>query len=332
MCVAYKFASSYKIPITNFLIACIGIFWGLGTVHFYMAMNPKVWFISQVMAQTFLLGAVFVFLQKLNYKNLLLSGLFWGLACYTRNDLVFSSVFFVVVYFTVHSNKFSVKSVLDGFAFAFFFIVFSIANLGYNFIRFGSFTENGIQYHKMSAYYLESYKKHGFMSVYNIPYNFYVDIISLPPFRAVVPFIGHNPEGFGFIWASPVFLIFIPWLFIYILVVFFRAKGKPGLPLDKLEKNDLWVMGGLLVSTSLIAFVILCIMGPGFSQFAARYTLDFQLFIILFMLFMFKVLPSNKIFNRTLIVLLALSMYINYAGTIYFNQLVPKFQTKNQLK
>ena len=68
----------------------------------------------------------------------------------------------------------------------------------------------------------------------------------------------------------------------------------------------------------LIAFLIFMIMGSGWVQFASRYSLDYQLMMLLFGLFIIKVWKKSRVFNKILIVLLLFSIYINYIGTLFY--------------
>ena len=80
-----------------------------------------------------------------------------------------------------------------------------------------------------------------------------------------------------------------------------------------LDYNDVVVMSGTLVSMIFTGLIIFLIMGNGYAQFGARYTLDFHIMALLFILFMLKVIKS-RYFYYALFVLILLSVYINYFG------------------
>jgi hypothetical protein len=63
-----------------------------------------------------------------------------------------------------------------------------------------------------------------------------------------------------------------------------------------------------------VSTVIFTIMGTGWIQFGARYTLDFHLPMILFGVFLYRIWGQKPAFRATFAVLLALSIFINYLG------------------
>jgi len=314
MLIVQLFTMYFKIGLNKWTIALVGMFWGLGTIHFYMSMAASVWFFSQIIGQTFLLLSIFIFLRFLlnpSNLNLILSGIFWGLACYTKNNLIFS-FFFIATLFYIHYKKIDLKK---GAIFITPFVVFSILNLIYNHVRFGNYLENGVNYHHMGDYFLDNFKKYGYLSKHYIPHNFQVEVISIPPIITKFPYFGFNPEGAGMLWTSPVFLIFIPLLLYYFISLLRSSNISP------LSLNDRLMMGVLLLTICFIALLLFSIMGTGYWQFGARYTLDFQLFVLLFILFVFKIIPNSKILTISLLVLLILSIYVNFIGVYYYHNL-----------
>ncbi|HPD19513.1 MAG TPA: hypothetical protein PLF61_07605, partial [Candidatus Goldiibacteriota bacterium] len=75
---------------------------------------------------------------------------------------------------------------------------------------------------------------------------------------------------------------------------------------------------GALCSGILISFLIFMIMGTGWIQFASRYSLDYQIMILIFGLLGIKPTYKNRIFNYTAILLLFISIYINYFGAKFY--------------
>ncbi|MFP4467153.1 MAG: hypothetical protein ACLFP1_08885 [Candidatus Goldiibacteriota bacterium] len=80
-------------------------------------------------------------------------------------------------------------------------------------------------------------------------------------------------------------------------------------------------MSALLLSGTMTAVLIFTIMGTGWIQFASRYSLDYQIFIILFGLFALKKWQSNPVFNSVMTLLLVISIYMNYFGMRYYYML-----------
>jgi hypothetical protein len=277
----------------------VGFFWGLGTVHFYMSMEGTVWFVSQIMAQTFLFSSVVLLLKsKDKVVPLLLSGLFFAAATYTRNNMVFAIFFLACLYLAMHPKLSWKNGIGKTIIFGIPFILFSLLNAWYNYVRFGDYFENGIQYHLMNPYFFENFKQHGYFSTYYLSHNFYTEVVHMPSFTTSFPFIQKEDEGFGFIWGSPLFLILIPAVVLQIRTYKNPIKGNADILSQRIVRIGCWL------AALPIAFVIFCIMGTGWYQFCARYTLDFQFFLVIYLLFswqLLSVIPKIKWIAFTLI-------------------------------
>ncbi len=71
------FAKRFNIFIRERERVFIVLLWSFGTVHFYMSGLGSVWYVSQVMAQTFLLSSLIFILKGTKRKDLVLSGVFF---------------------------------------------------------------------------------------------------------------------------------------------------------------------------------------------------------------------------------------------------------------
>ncbi|MCX8092850.1 MAG: hypothetical protein N3E50_01630, partial [Candidatus Goldbacteria bacterium] len=262
----------FNLEIKDAEVILLSLFWGLGTVHFYMSMVGSVWFISQIMAQTFLLSSMILVLVLPDFRGFFLSGLFYSMAVYTKNDLIFSILFIIAIWiFLKKENKNINYHMLIIFLLPFLF--FSILNFIYNYIRFENIFENGIKYHKMDFHFKKNYINHGYLSFYYIPYNFLVEVLLPPPFKTEYPFFDYNPEGFGFLWNSPLFFLTIP-----IFVVYFKKIFKKENKNLNIKTKDMILLTGSFLSLLFISLIIFSIMGTGRVQFASRYSLDYQIF------------------------------------------------------
>jgi hypothetical protein len=136
-----------------------------------------------------------------------------------------------------------------------------------------------------------------------------------PPFSKKFPFFLYDPEGFGFLWASPVFIFVFIAVFHYIQTL--RNRVLKYHNNTELSSNDITVMTGAAVSGILISLTIFTIMGTGWVQFASRYSLDYQLMMLLFGLFVVKKWKNSKMFMFVSIVLLLMAIYMNFFGVRY---------------
>jgi hypothetical protein len=285
----FLLSKKYGLELKPFELLFLALFWSFGTVHFYMSMLGSVWFISQVMAQTFLLTSIIFMLGKTSPVNILLSSLFFSAAVYTRNDLVFS-IFLLAVIHIKNRGKVLIKYIFsDSLAFALPFACASALNMAYNAARFdGRIFDNGINYCNIHAYFLQNIYSHGITSFFYIPQNFYSEVLKPMPISAKFPFFLYGAEGFGFLWASPLFFLLIPAAYFFIAGMKRAPADKKGF-IGRLDVYDLTAMAGAAASGAATALVIFMMTGNGWIQFASRYSLDFQLAALIFMVFLLKV-------------------------------------------
>ena len=285
-------------------IALLGLFWGLGTVQFYMARSGAVWQVSQIMAQTFLLLAIYTFISiTAKHKRLLIAGLFFACAVYTRNHFLLAFPFFVGYELATKTDLKWQHLFKSYVLFIMPFFVFSLFNAWYNYARFGDCFENGLKYHLMSDYFKPLFFKHGYFSVSYYPHNFYTEVLHWPSFKSQFPYILKEPEGFGFIWGSPFYLLLIPAL---VLVV----KNKIA------SSNRILILASLL-SVFFMSTIIFSIMGTGWVQFCARYTLDFQFFLVLMLVLLWPQLSIRWWIKPTALLLVLGSIGMQYLGAYY---------------
>ena len=112
-----NFSDKFNMSIRGSEIVLLSFFWALGTVHFYMSMVGSVWFISQIMAQTFLLLSFISLLKWQSIFGFFISGLFFSIAVYTKNDLLFA-IFFItgLLYIIYKNNKKEITKKIIAFA------------------------------------------------------------------------------------------------------------------------------------------------------------------------------------------------------------------------
>jgi hypothetical protein len=266
-----QLSERFKWALTTKELAAIGLFWAFGTVHFYLASSGNTWYFAQTIAQTFLLSSLYLFGRG---NRWFWAGLCFAGAVYSRNNLIFAVPAFLALYAAGWGKE-------GGKSFFRRVLLFGIPLLGatalnfwYNHARFGDPFENGLQYHLMDPYFRQNFEQHGYFSTAYLPYNFWVEVLKPPPLTGKPPFIKPDPEGFGMLWASPLLMLVVPALWVWI-------SNRPKNPVQ--QRNRLFATGNLLSAVA-IGFTIFLIMGTGWRQFGARYTLDFQVFVLFFIL------------------------------------------------
>lgn len=290
------FLRYFKLTIPDNLFLILGVFWAVGTVNFNVSFDGSVWYLSQVMSQTFILSSfLFIFKSKPSY---ILSGLFFGMAVYTRNTMVFIGLVYLVLIFQI--NQYNIKkSIQSVLIFAAPFILFSLATLWYNFNRFDNMFDNGLTKHNMGWWFREDYEKYGYFNLHFFPKNFYYEILKPPSLIGKPPFIGFDLEGFGMLWASPLFLL---------LPLAFTAFSS--------EKKIRQVAIVSLIAVLPIFMLIMMIMGRG-VQFGARYSLDYYILLFFALIYTFSKYNSQKYFKPLVVILTVISITINIVGAYY---------------
>ncbi len=277
------------------------LLWGLGTVHFYMSMHGDIWHISQTMAQTFLLAAVWLIFGT-RPATLPASGFLFALACFTRYDLIFGFFFFATA---IRIREDSNGKLFRRFGYFLTpLLIGGILMLAYNYLRFGNALEMGLSFMKLETMsgFAQRAAEVGKFSFQNILPNFFHEILKPPDFVRIFPFINLDAHGFGILWATPAYLLLFPG--IVNLYKQYLSNARPG--------NISNVAFGCLVAASATAAFLFLLSGHGYMQFSARYTLDFQLFLILILLIL-----TQKL-TRFAWILLVASVYMNTVGAILF--------------
>lgn len=312
-------SKKYNLNLTFFEKIIFSLFWALGTVHFSLSMSGGVWYISQIIAQTFLILSIIFILKNKNYFDLFLSGLFFSMAVYTRNNIVFAFFAIVCIYISLNNinyqDKKYIKKIISIFLSTFLF--FSILNMIYNGVRFNwKVFSNGINHHQMAERFVNDFKKYGYFSVVYIPRNFIREVIIPPPFDSKFPFIKFDPEGFGFLWASPLFIFIIPVLIFLIRDLYYYLKENT-MP-KFFRRQEIIFLTGATISTIGISFVIFLVMNTGWRQFASRFSIDYQIFLFILILFTKRIGKNFKFLMLSYLFLTIISIYINYWGVIFW--------------
>lgn len=280
----------------------IGIYlalaFGLGTNHWFLATEGSAWYFSHICAVFFLCLSILV----LNIKqkgNLLVasskplhwlfSGLFLGAAYWSRLPSILALPFFIFLIFQNRHKHFINREIIQKLA---YFLaacsLFLALNFFYNYLRFGTIWD--VAYTLIPGVLDEPWYKKGIFHYSYIPRNALFAISKLPLLYEKFPFIKPSIEGMSLLLTSP---------FIITTLLLIKNAQK-------------WT---LMLSFVSIAMLLLAFShgGVGFSQFGYRYGLEAILFLLLSLGQIFK----NKITEITFILLLIISVIINFWG-IYF--------------
>jgi hypothetical protein len=231
------------------------LFFALGSVLFPMAPRGGVWLMSQLIGFMCVALAYYAAISLRGWRAFLLTGLAFACAAATRNQLLFTGIWPAYYLLSTHWKdgwrrlaKYTVLGLLP--------ILLAVAGLAwYNWARFGSPTDVGLNYQNMSPYFRPDFNEYGVFNIHYLPINLYYQYIYYPfPWRV------DSYMGGSLFLLSPV-----------LLGVFWGiVKGRPRL-------SVLFLTLSILVTT----IPILLLLGTGWIQVGPRYTLDFHIPLIL---------------------------------------------------
>jgi hypothetical protein len=262
-------------------------FFAFGTVHMTLAPIGRVWFTGQLVGFFFTVLAYLAAISLVGFRAWVLTGLALAGALLTRNELVLVGVWPAVYLLIKHYDRRKLWRLAGMVVSSALPILLAVAALGvYNYLRFGSFLDNGIPYHRMSVNFQADYIRYGLFNLYYLPTNFFYEFIAYPFLDP-----DHFVMGGSLFLLSPIFLA----------AFWGIVKGKPR-----------WSTIALTFSIMLTAIPILLLMGTGWIQFGPRYTLDFTVPLLILTA---MGLPYWK---QSILVLLTLISWVHFLiGTYY---------------
>lgn len=284
------------ININDFKKFLLSIFLGFGTVHFILSVNGGVWFTSQVLSIFYILLATLFILKFKRINNifyLILSATFLSLGIWGRNPCIFYLPFFLIVIISAANYLRNI------FLFLFISLVFISIAGGYNYLRFGSFVENGFTYSNMNAFDTEKKDNFGMLNAYFIPNNFYYMFQRFPEIKLQPPFLVFDYQGNSILFTSPLFIV---------LILFLERRYW-------VKKIALLNLSLLFCLISIITFFLL-FFATGWLQFGYRYLNDAMPAALILLSQVIADMP-----NALLVLLILVSVIINTMGVFWFLQL-----------
>jgi hypothetical protein len=227
----------------------------LGSVHLNLAPLGRVWFTAQLFG---FMCVVLCYLVALRVRGLwafVLAGLSIAAAFLTRNHMLFAGVW-PACYLLVQHRSIGWRRLAVNILAGLLPVVVAIGLLAwYNWARFGSILDNGLDYHQMANIFVDDYRRYGAFHLHYLTTNLYYQYIAYP-----LPLSNATFYGGSLFLLTPVF--FAAWVG--------GAVMRPR-----------WSMWALVGSIVLVSIPILLLMGTGWVQFGPRYTLDFTVPLLL---------------------------------------------------
>jgi len=284
-------------PISESRIFLLTLFFAFGTVYFYLSVIGNVWFTSQIIATIPVLISLFLLFKFVESKkdiHYILSILFLCISFWGRNTLFIIGLLHLYVLFCMHPLR---KKLLI------ISLAISVASIGlfglYNHIRFGSFFENGLDYHQASPKWQSDLSNYGIISLHYLSNNAFYLFINPIGITKTFPYIRPDPEGNSIFSTSPLLLLF----FGIFSINFFRRENRCLLV--------------YILTSGVILFFLLLYFSTGWYQFGYRYILDVLPLLILSLTFLMNLFPTT--FTN---ILLGLSILLNSLGVIWMQSLM----------
>lgn len=247
----FRITKHLKLPVNKSLL--IAIFFIFGSIYTPVAVLPFSVYLTQIVATSFLLIAIYCFLKR---KSALLIGVTISMAALSRPTLFIAVIFFLIFSLEKPRRILFLKLLLP------LLIAGAITSV-YNFARFGSIFESGRNYQIVSKEQ-QKWRASGLFSTNHIPVNIYYMLFK-PPDLVVdkndqnikPPFVKASQHGMAIWILSPILLLLL------------KTNIK-----DKLNKTALLTTLALLIP-------IVTYYGLGYKQIGYRYALDFLPFLLI---------------------------------------------------
>ena len=263
---------------------------GFGTVHFYLSIVGKMWFMSQTVTVTFLALAV---LCVLTARPPWLAGMMLGFGIIARPNIALAwlLVFGVTAQLQKDASgrldwrKLAGWAVLSGLP----MILAVGVLLGYNYIRFSDFLDFGYLTENVADFMAADLKNYGTFNTHFIERNLRVMFLALPEWDPICRRVVPQHQGMSMFLATPALIY-----------------------LAKALRRSPWVLGAWGAVLALIA-LISTYYNTGAWQFGYKYMLDFAVPVI-----MLLAAAAGRRVSWFFRVLILLSIASNIIGVLWW--------------
>ncbi|MGE5183779.1 MAG: hypothetical protein ACM31C_17030 [Acidobacteriota bacterium] len=222
-----------------------------GSVLFFSSVQGKVWYTAQVAGVA--LALVYAW-ASIEASRPLAAGLALGAAALTRTAMAFMFPLFVLeAWRTCNGDRRAFVRKLAWFAAP--IVVFAIAGMIYNYVRFASPTEFGHRY--LDVRQQVQIEQWGLASYHYLARNLTVAFTLLPELPGHSPWLQIGGHGLA-IWVTTPVLVLLLW-----------PRERPAL------HRTLWLTVALVAAPSLLY------MNSGWVQFGYRFSLDYLVFLVM---------------------------------------------------
>jgi len=257
-----------------------------GSVLFFSAVQGKVWFTAHVLGVA--LALVYAW-ASIEAKRPLVAGLALGAAALTRTPMAFMFPLFLLELWRVTPSPRTWRALARPvLVFAAPVVVFAIAGMIYNQIRFGSPTEFGHSY--LDVRQQAQIEQYGLASYKYLARNLAVAFTLLPELLPRAPWVQISGHGLAMWVTTPVLL----------LVLWPRERAA--------IHRTLWI------TVACVALPSLVYQNSGWVQFGYRFSLDYLVFLILLLA------VGGRPLGRIPQALIAVGIAVNLFGAVTFDR------------
>ncbi len=269
------------------------LFFGFGTVHWYLSTMGTVWYASQICTVTFMLLAAWC---GISCRSPLWVGSALSLAMLARPHVVLAYPLLLasmIVRHRGHETETTPFSLVKTIFTSVFPITISIGLLlAYNYLRFDNLFDFGYHTQNVSRRLAAQLQTYGQFDFHFVRENLYVMLFALPVWSAKGNFIVPSLEGMSLLLTSPA------------LVYLSKAR------LNSLMASGAWLATALLLTPLLMYY------NTGRDQFGYRFSMDF----IVPMLLLLAIGQKQEI-SKNLRMLIIVSIGINAWGVLWIHSL-----------
>jgi len=285
------------VPLSTAACVALTVLLGVGTVHFYLAVLGRMWFLSQIVGTFFLTLAVWCLLHSGSGPSWpLAAGLAFGASLLSRGSIATTVPFFYATLLTVprcpHPRRRA--AIRNALAFSLLVALTGGVALAFNYARFGNVWESGQRIQVLTAgdsVFKQEYLAFGPFSLHYVPRNLYYYFLNIIPRRdGRTQAITFDPFGNSMFLITPalVYVLRLP-----------RRRGR--------FAAALWLGAGCCM------IMLLLFHNTGWYAFGNRYLLDLMPLAILLV-----ALGMRGRLTAVSAVLITLSVAVNAWGTYRF--------------
>ncbi len=268
------------------------LLWGAGSVHWYVATQGSVWFVSQTCTVTFMLLAAWLAVAK---GSPLLAGGALALAMLGRPNVALFYPFLAGVGLELINAEPTPRRFRRWLRWCLLalipLIVGGLLLLGYNYARFQNVWDFGYTGQNVAPALAEDLRVYGQFNLHYVPHNLWAMVLSGPIWdgggQALLP----NPDGMSLLLTTPA-LIYLLWV----------RKRSP-------------LVIGAWAAVVLLVIILLLYYNTGWGQFGYRFSLDFMTPVLVLL-----AVSAGPRMDRSMRLLILAGVLINLWGVWWFNE------------